>query len=132
VGPPFNTLKFKPFFSKSVCTPPFLQFTCPQSDHKEVNKYAQAMGKPPLELEPDIYKRLHLFNAGYKKLSRALFTELQPAPGEFIEKIKEAFDTPFFDALGKYLKATGQSPGYGQTVMEMPLLDARGIHEALA
>lgn len=103
----------------------------PLTVYIEVNKYANAKGKPQLQLEPDIYKRLHQFNAKYKKLSRALFDVVQPSPADFIAKIKAAFDTPFFDALKNFLKATGQGPGYVQTVMDMPLLDARGIHEEL-
>ncbi len=103
----------------------------PFTVYTEANHHAAATGKTPLQLEPDIYKRLHAFNAGYKKLSKALFEDKPPEASEFIEKSRQAFDTPFFDALKNYLKATGQGPGYVQTVMDMPLLDARGIHEAL-
>ena len=77
------------------------------------------------------------FNKKYKNLSEALFgnTELDehghPNARDYIEKAESAFETPFFDLLRKYLKEHVKGPGYVQTVLDMPLLDARSIHAEL-
>jgi hypothetical protein len=48
-----------------------------------------------------------------------------------MEAISQTFETPFFDVLGKYLREQHKGPGFVQTVMDIPLLDARSLHDVL-
>jgi len=104
----------------------------------QVNKYAESIGKPELQLSKTSFPgAVTNFNKGYKSLSEALFgdTELdlhgKLSARDYIEKTEGAFETSFFDLLRKYLKEHGKGPGYVQTVLDMPLLDAQSIHAEL-
>lgn len=104
----------------------------------QVNKYAESAGQSQIQLSKSAFPgAVTNFNKKYKNLSEALFgnTELDehghPSARDFIEKAEGAFETPFFDLLRKYLKEHDKGPGYVQTVLDMPLLDARSIHAEL-
>lgn len=104
----------------------------------QVNKYAESTGQPQIQLSKSAFPgAVTNFNKKYKNLSEALFgnTELDehghPSARHYIEKAEGAFETPFFDLLRKYLKERDKGPGYVQTVLDMPLLDARSIHAEL-
>ena len=71
------------------------------------------------------------FNQSYHSLSVTLFGEGDIDPKHFIKTTSEAFNTPFFDMLGKHLRESGYGAGYVQSVMGLPLLDAKGIHAEL-
>ncbi len=57
--------------------------------------------------------------------------DLPPEPASFVDTVSDLFQTPFFDLLGQFLAHSGKGPGYVQTVLDVPLLDARGLHDAL-
>ncbi len=103
----------------------------------QVNKYAQQYKKAEIELGTKFPGAVTNFNKGYKKLSEVLFggAELDeqgnPSAREYIDRVQEAFETPFFEALKTYLKQHNKGPGFVQTVLDMPLLDARSIHAEL-
>lgn len=104
----------------------------------QVNKYAKAVGKPEIQLSKSAFPgAVTNFNKKYKNLSEALFGDLEldehgkPSARDYIAKAEEDFETPFFDLLRKYLKEHNKGPGFVQTVLDMPLLDARSIHAEL-
>lgn len=103
----------------------------------QVNKYANAEGKPEINISKAFYGAVTNFNKRYKNLSEALFgdTELddsgKPNAREYISKVEESFETPFFELLRKYLKQHDKGPGFVQTVLDMSLLDVRSIHAEL-
>ncbi len=104
----------------------------------QVNKYAQFVGQAEIQLSQRAFPgAVTNFNKQYHNLSQALFgnAELdeqgQPSARDYIEKAEGAFETPFFDLLRKYLKEHDKGPGFVQTVLDMPLLDARSIHAEL-
>lgn len=104
----------------------------------QVKKYAESAGKPELQLSKTAFPgAVTNFNKRFKNLSQALFggSELdehgKPSARDYIKKAEDAFETPFFDLLRKYLKEHKKGPGYVQTVLDMPLLDARSIHTEL-
>ncbi|PID43789.1 MAG: transcriptional regulator [Proteobacteria bacterium] len=104
----------------------------------QVNKYAEFTGQPEIKLSQSAFPgAVTNFNKKYKNLSEALYgdTELneygQPSARDYIEKAEALFETPFFDLLRQYLKEHDKGPGYVQTVLDMPLLDARSIHAEL-
>ena len=103
----------------------------------QVNKYAESIGESEIKLSGSFHGAVTNFNKKYLNLSEALFgdTELdehgKPSAREYVERTEEAFETPFFDLLKKYLKEHDKGPGFVQTVLDMPLLDARSIHAEL-
>lgn len=103
----------------------------------QVNKYAQQHTKAEIELGTKFPGAVTNFNKGFKKFSEAMFggAELdeqgKPSAREYIDRVQEAFETPFFEALKMYLKRHNKGPGFVQTVLDMPLLDARSIHAEL-
>ena len=104
----------------------------------QVNKYAKSTGKPEILLSKVIFPgAVTNFNKGYKNLSEALFGDAEldlqgkPSARDYIEKVEGAFDTSFFDLLRKYLKELNKGPGYVQTVLDLPRLDAQSIHAEL-
>lgn len=103
----------------------------------QVNKYAATAGKPEIKVSKTFYGAVTNFNKRYKNVSEALFGNAaqddsgKPSAREYIEKSESAFETPFFDLLRSYLKEHSKGPGYVQTVLDMPLLDARSIYTEL-
>lgn len=98
----------------------------------EINKYAKEQNATPLlAADSEFFKELTRFNKQYKNVSSIILETDQAAPEVFMAKTAEALASPFFDILGKYLKEASQGPGYVQTVMDLPLLDAKGIHAEL-
>ncbi|WP_407829533.1 XRE family transcriptional regulator [Shewanella algae] len=109
----------------------------PNSIWQQVKAYTEHEGKPAISLGNSFYGAVTKFNKQYPNLSEALFGDAEkdeqgnPSAREYVEKASEAFETPFFDMLKKYLKENDKGPGFVQTVLDMPLLDARSIHTEL-
>lgn len=104
----------------------------------QVNKYAEFTGQPEIQLNKSNFPgAVTNFNKKYKNLSKALFGNAEldehghPSARDYIEKVERAFETSFFDMLQKYLKEQNKGSGFVQTVLDMPLLDARSIHAEL-
>ncbi|MBV2138609.1 MAG: helix-turn-helix domain-containing protein [Candidatus Thiodiazotropha sp. (ex Ctena orbiculata)] len=105
---------------------------------RQVNKYAVATEKPEIQLNMMAFPgAVTNFNKQYKNLSEALYGDVELddqgklGAREYIVKAEDAFETPFFDLLRKYLKEHNKGPGFVQTVLDMSLLDARSIHAEL-
>jgi transcriptional regulator with XRE-family HTH domain len=103
----------------------------------QVNKYAEFTGKSEIQMSKYFHGAVTNFNKQYKNLSEALFGDLEldehgkPTARDYIEKSEAIFETPIFELLRKYLKQHNKGSGFVQTVLDMPLLDARGIHAEL-
>jgi len=98
----------------------------------EINKHVELKHSTSLlDADQVFFKELTRFNQRYKNVSSIILETELAAPEVFIAKTTEALESPFFDMLGKYLREAGQGPGYVQTVMDLPLLDAKGIHAEL-
>ena len=98
----------------------------------QTNKYAAYKGLPEIELSKAFFGAVTNFNKRFHNLSDALLGDIQKLDArDFINKTENAFETPFFELLRKYLKEQNKGPGYVQVVMDMPLLDARSIHSEL-
>ena len=98
----------------------------------QTNKYAAYKGLPEIELSKAFFGAVTNFNKRFHNLSDALLGDIQKLDARnFINKTENAFETPFFELLRKYLKEQNKGPGYVQVVMDMPLLDARSIHSEL-
>lgn len=113
------------------------QVISPNTILQQVNKYANHLSKPEIEMGRSFFGAITKFNQQFPSLSEALFggSELdehgKPSAHDYIQKVEGSFETPFFSLLRKYLKEHDKGPGYVQTVLDMPLLDARSIHAEL-
>lgn len=103
----------------------------PFTIYLQTNAYAKQAQLPPLELEPGIHSWSAKLNKRYLNLSDALFQNEHPEPNVYLGKVLDIFETPFFEALGHYLREHHKGPGMVQTLMDIPLLDARGLHAEL-
>lgn len=104
----------------------------PYHVYLQINAYALHEGKTLLSLEPSIHKWTMNFNRGYPNLSEVLFKSIEPPTTiEYIEKAAAAFETPFFDVLRNYLREHHKGSGMVQSIMDIPLLDARSLHSEL-
>lgn len=104
----------------------------PYTIYLQLNRYAKQIDKTTIELTPGIHGWTINFNKKYPNLSQVLFeAEELPEPHVYLDKIRQAFDTPFFDTFSQYLRQHRKGPGMVQTVMDIPILDARGLHAEL-
>lgn len=102
------------------------------SIYYEINKYAKQNGLAELNLEPYIFARNTNFNKKYKTLDQIIFDDERPDAKRYIEMCKEDFNTPFYDALKSYLVESRKSAGFVQSILDAPLIDAKGIHAELS
>ncbi|WDT85950.1 helix-turn-helix domain-containing protein [Alteromonas sp. 009811495] len=108
------------------------QIISPYTVLGQTNKYAAYKGLPEIELSKAFFGAVTNFNKRFHNLSDTLLGDIQKLDArDFINKTENAFETPFFELLRKYLKEQNKGPGYVQVVMGMPLLDARSIHSEL-
>lgn len=107
------------------------QLISPITVYMEANRYARRYGEPALTLEPAIYGAAQNLTNRYYTVSGHLFDGDTPTPEHYIQIAEELFDSPFFRALKEYLKAEEKGPGYVQSILQIPLLDARALHAAL-
>lgn len=101
------------------------------SVYYEINKYAKRHGYPGIELGNNLFGANTNFNKRYRTVSQTLFDNPEPEPAEYIRASEDIFNTPLFAALHDFLKETGKSAGYIQSILDTPLLDAKGIHAEL-
>jgi len=105
----------------------------PLTVYYEINKYAAQNGKPQIDLESgsEIHKATSNFNKQFLPVSESLFGTKAPSPARYIASAKEQFGSPFFDILRQYLAQHHKSATFIQSILNIPLLDAQNIYEAL-
>lgn len=107
-------------------------FISPYTVLGQVNKYAKFAQLPEIKLSKSFFGAVTNFNKKFNNLSTALLGDISELDAkQFIDETKEAFKTPFFDILKKYLKENNKGAGFVQVLTDMPLLDARSIHSEL-
>ena len=109
------------------------QMISPYSVFMQANRYAEAHELPNIASWKSLHPSIGKFNKSFKDVSQNLFNDLHEIePADFISTLERVFDTQFFSILSKYLKDSGGGSGFVETVMEMPLLDAKEIYKTLA
>ncbi len=99
----------------------------PITIYKEINKYARYNDLGAINLGSGVYGAATNFNKSYLTLSESLFHQAKPNAKEYIAVAKKEFSTPFFDSLRKYLSTQCKNAGFIQTILDIPLLDAKEI-----
>jgi Zn-dependent peptidase ImmA (M78 family) len=105
----------------------------PLTVYCEINKYAAQNGKPMIDLESgnEIHKATSNFNKQFFPVSESLFGTKESFPARYIASAKEQFGSPFFDILRKYIAQHHKSASFIQSILNIPLLDAQNVYEAL-
>lgn len=103
----------------------------PVSVYLEMNRYARHTQQQEIDLESAIYGAAKNLSKGYKTVSEALFEQAQPPSSSYIERVGEVFGSTFFDALRAFLRDRDTGPGYVQSILDIPLVDAQAIHAEL-
>lgn len=99
----------------------------------EVNKFAEHRGLPKIDLESrqEIYRASTNFNKKYSSVSEYLFETTSPTPAQYVNSAREIFDSPFFEILKDYVTEHRKSASFLQSLLNIPLSDAQGVHEEL-
>lgn len=105
----------------------------PLTVYYEVNNHALHCGKQKIDLETnkEIYKATTKFNMQFKPVNECLFGTKNLTPSRYILSAKEQFGSPFFDILKKYLVEHHKSASFVQSILNIPLLDARNVYKEL-
>ena len=100
----------------------------------EINKYAYYHNKKKIDFGSDslIHKVTSKFNRETPTISEYLFKDKAPSSHEFINRSKEAFETPFFDTLKKYIKAKKIKPAFIQRLLDLNYPDAKSLYQELS
>ncbi len=64
-------------------------------------------------------------------VSESLFDQGTPSPERYIEVAETLFASPFFSTLRGYLLESPRGAGYLQSILDIPLMDARALHDVL-
>lgn len=105
----------------------------PVTVYYEINKFAgqQKLPKIDLETNKEIFKANTNFNKAFPSVSEILFETATPTPTQYVNSAREVFDSPFFEALKGYVVEHRKSASFLQSLLNIPLADAQGVHEEL-
>ena len=103
----------------------------PITVHERLRCYAESEELPVIDLGNAIYGAAKNVNNEYRTVSEMLFGEDAPEPADYIRVSRELFESPFFEALAACLAEHPRSAGYVQSILDIPLLDAKAIHSEL-
>lgn len=100
--------------------------------YSEINKFAYHAGYEPIQL-PDgaVHGATTNVAKAFPTVSQLLFDSQAPKPGQYIRTVEREFKTPFFEALSRYLKASGETASFVRQVMDISLADAKALHAEL-
>ena len=103
----------------------------PTTVNLALQDYAREHGAEPVDVGKDIHAASANFNKKFPTVAEQSFPRIPPSAKEYISVCREVFQSPFFDALQRHIGATGVSAGFVETVLQLPLRDAREIIEEL-
>lgn len=104
----------------------------PYSVYKEIENFAVSSGGAFTGISDGVlHACIARFNQRFPSVSRLLFDDKPPSADHYMRIGGERFATPFFTALGEYLKISPQSDAYIGRLLDVPLIDAKGLQAAL-
>jgi hypothetical protein len=99
---------------------------------KQLEAYAKHTGRKVIVLGPAVHKVAASLNHANPLMSEHILRSQKESDVEtYLHASARFFETPFFEALGAYLRTGAQGAGYVETVMDIPFLDARSIFDRL-
>jgi len=104
----------------------------PVTVYRQVNSFAERVGAPKLELDDGIYGLDVNLKKAVSSVRATLFPGGAPEPAAFLHMAEQVFATTFFVALKRYLVESKKPAGFVKELLDVPLVDAKAIHAALA
>lgn len=98
----------------------------------EMSHYAKQSGLPKVELGDAIYGAAKNLSKAYYSVSESLFDGKAPDAAHYTQVAETQFNSPFFKALKAYVVENDKGAGYVHAILDIPLLDAKSIHDFLA
>lgn len=98
----------------------------------EINRYAEHHSLPTIKLGNRIFCANVNFNKEFPMISQDVFPDSPPDAKRYIQVCSEIFRTPFFTTLRSYMAKHKKSAGLIQSILDTPLLDAKGIYAELS
>ena len=96
----------------------------------EINRYAKAHELPLLQCKEKDIHAIRNSRRG-QLISEILFAPPPPKPEALIAASSTVFRSEFFPALQRMIRQNGTGAGYLQQIMDIPLQDAKALHEVL-
>jgi len=104
----------------------------PFSVYRELQNHAKSVGTDfPVVEERLLHARITAFNSQFKTISQILFDDHKPSADHYMLKALEAFNTPVFTALRRYVELSDASESTISRMLDIPLVDAREMKKAL-
>ena len=103
----------------------------PISVYSEINKFAYNNELEKVDLNDSIYRLATSLKQKNKNIFESIFQDTKVDPETYIERLKDLFNTSFFDALKRVICLNKKSPAFVQNILDISLLDAKEIHAIL-
>ena len=95
----------------------------------QLNRVAQIKGDQPWNV--NIHGATTNFNNSFADVHQVVFGTDDTTAEQLIEQARTVFQTPFYDMLRRYLRASGKEASYVQRVLNVNVLDAKSIYHEL-
>lgn len=92
-----------------------------------VGAYARQHDKDPVHVGKEIHPANTIFQKKMGTVTNQLFPHGPIEPSSYIEVARDIFQSPFFDAVQRYLRKTGASTGFVQEILQVPPPDAKAL-----
>jgi transcriptional regulator with XRE-family HTH domain len=103
----------------------------PITVYKQVCEFVKYSKQEPINLEPAIYAAATNFNKQFPTFSESLFGDKKISPKKYLDIAIDVFSSPFFDSLQSMLRDSGKSSNLIQSLLDIPLIDAKGLYSEL-
>ncbi len=104
----------------------------PFSVYKELEKLANSEGMDFAFInEPALHAEISRFHQKVSTISKEMFDGEHPSADRYMRLADERFATPFFKALGESVRKANLSENHISRMLDIPLVDAKGIRAAL-
>ena len=99
--------------------------------YNQVKAYAEEHGLGTIRVDKNLLHATRNMN-DQPLVSEMLYEPMPADPETFIASVEKEFESDFFLALRRMIKAQGTGPGYIQSILDVPLLDAKALHRELS
>lgn len=102
----------------------------PITVYYEINNYANYKKLPKITIN-NIFASAKNLSKQYYTVSESLFDSKHPKAKKYIKFSDDTLESPFFNSLKNYLLDNDKGYGYIQSILDIPLMDARKISSVL-
>jgi len=103
----------------------------PVTIDRRMKAFAVANEVTAFEFGNTIYQAAAKLNKSYHTVKESLISKDEASAEDYIRLSEEHFGTPFFDALREYVTESDASSAYIQTILDIPVSDAKAIWSSI-